>query len=121
MQRKFSIFSARCAGVSRSSTLINAPATHLPGWNIVDEDTTSKLIDGARNSGYTEFVLRRNITISLDEKVARWARLKAAENDTSVSRLLADQLEQQMVRDSEYERARVQSRQQRSGEARHRI
>lgn len=59
--------------------------------------------------------------ISLDEKVARWARLKAAENDTSVSRLLADQLEQQMVRDSEYERARVQSRQQRSGEARHRI
>ncbi len=28
--------------------------------------------------------MKRNITISLDEKVARWARVKAAENDTNV-------------------------------------
>ncbi|TVR03166.1 MAG: hypothetical protein EA403_07380 [Spirochaetaceae bacterium] len=53
---------------------------------------------------------RRNITIALDENVldenvARWARIKAAENDTSVSRLLADQLAKQMAQDSEYDRA----------------
>ena len=48
---------------------------------------------------------KRNITITLDENLARWARIKAAENDTSVSRLLADQLEKQMARDSEYKRA----------------
>ncbi|TVQ28294.1 MAG: hypothetical protein EA383_00805 [Spirochaetaceae bacterium] len=50
---------------------------------------------------------KRNITISLDAEVARWARVKAAENDTSVSRMLADQLEQQMVQDTEYERAQA--------------
>ena len=64
-----------------------------------------KLIDLARDSCNTGFVMKRNITISLDDNVARWARLKAAENDTSVSRLLAEQLEQQMARDSEYKRA----------------
>ncbi|MCA1754168.1 MAG: hypothetical protein LC641_05600 [Spirochaeta sp.] len=50
---------------------------------------------------------KRNITISLDAEVARWARIKAAENDTSVSRMLADQLEQQMAQDTEYERAQT--------------
>lgn len=62
-------------------------------------------IELTRFSCYTEIVKRRNITIALDENLARWARIKAAENDTSVSRLLAEQLEKQMVRESEYERA----------------
>jgi hypothetical protein len=47
----------------------------------------------------------RNITIALEENVARWARLEAARHDTSVSRLLARILEEQMVQEDEYERA----------------
>ena len=35
----------------------------------------------------------RNITITLDENVARWAKIEAARRDTSVSRLLASILE----------------------------
>jgi len=31
----------------------------------------------------------RNITIALEESVARWVRIEAATQDTSVSRLLA--------------------------------
>lgn len=50
--------------------------------------------------------MKRNITISVDEEVARWARIKAAEKDTSVSRLLAEQLERQMLQDREYEQAK---------------
>lgn len=49
---------------------------------------------------------KRNVTIALDEEVARWARVKAAEADISVSRLLAMHLEQQMARESGYEQAR---------------
>lgn len=47
----------------------------------------------------------RNITITLEEAVARWARMEAAKQDTSVSRLLAGILERQMLQDEEYERA----------------
>lgn len=44
----------------------------------------------------------RNVTVSLDEDVALWARLEAARRDTSVSRLLGDLLKQQMVREERY-------------------
>lgn len=47
----------------------------------------------------------RNVTITLEESVARWARLEAARQDTSVSRLLGGILERQMLHDDEYERA----------------
>ena len=47
----------------------------------------------------------RNVTVSLEEEVALWARLEAARRDTSVSRLLGDLLKQQMHRESRYERA----------------
>jgi hypothetical protein len=47
----------------------------------------------------------RNITITLEETVARWARIEAARKDVSVSRLLADILRSQMVGEEEYERA----------------
>jgi hypothetical protein len=39
----------------------------------------------------------RNITITLDEEVARWARIEAATNDTSVSRLIAALLKDRML------------------------
>ena len=47
----------------------------------------------------------RNITITLEESVARWARMEAAKEDTSVSRLLARILEERMVQQDEYGRA----------------
>ncbi len=47
----------------------------------------------------------KNVTLSLDEDVARWARIRAAELDTSVSRMLADQLREMMARDLSYRSA----------------
>lgn len=47
----------------------------------------------------------KNVTLSLDEDVARWARIRAAELDTSVSRLLSDQLREMMARDQSYRAA----------------
>ena len=47
----------------------------------------------------------RNVTITLEEKVARWARIEAARNDTSVSRLLAAILKERMEDGDSYERA----------------
>ena len=47
----------------------------------------------------------RNITITLEENVARWARLEAARRDTSVSRLLAGVLRQHMRETDGYEHA----------------
>ncbi len=52
-------------------------------------------------SCYTDFVLK-NVTITLPEEVALWARKRAAEENTSVSRLLGSILEAQMRRSDEY-------------------
>jgi DNA-binding winged helix-turn-helix (wHTH) protein len=50
-------------------------------------------------------VRTRNVTVSLDEEVALWARLEAARRDTSVSRLLGDLLRERMTREKRYETA----------------
>lgn len=47
----------------------------------------------------------KNITITLDEKTAAWARVRAAEQNTSVSRLVGDMLQKQMSEASNYEKA----------------
>lgn len=47
----------------------------------------------------------RNVTITLEEDVARWARLEAARQETSVSRLLGRILEERMAQQDEYGRA----------------
>jgi len=47
----------------------------------------------------------RNVTVTLEEEVARWARLEAARRDTSVSRLLGEILKQRMSEGHEYRRA----------------
>lgn len=47
----------------------------------------------------------RNITISVSEEAARWARRKAAEENTSVSKLVGRMLENQMRMSDEYWRA----------------
>ncbi len=45
----------------------------------------------------------RNVTVTLDEETARWARLEAARRDVSVSRLIRELLGQQMGRQESYE------------------
>jgi hypothetical protein len=47
----------------------------------------------------------RNITITVSEEVALWARRTAAEENTSVSRLVGSMLEERMRRSDEYWRA----------------
>ncbi len=49
--------------------------------------------------------LLRNVTVTLEEDVALWARLEAARRDISVSRLLGEILKQQMLEANRYERA----------------
>jgi hypothetical protein len=47
----------------------------------------------------------RNVTVTLEEPVARWARMEAARKDTSVSRLLGAILKERMLHDDGYDRA----------------
>lgn len=44
----------------------------------------------------------KNVTITLDEEVAHWARIRAAEKDTSVSRLVSELLREKMVFEDNY-------------------
>lgn len=47
----------------------------------------------------------RNITVTLEEGLARWARLEAARRELSVSRFLAAVLRERMRGNSDYDRA----------------
>jgi len=45
----------------------------------------------------------KNVTITLDEKVAAWARIRAAERETSVSRLVGEMLKERMLEEESYQ------------------
>ncbi|HEX4133840.1 MAG TPA: hypothetical protein VHY84_04390 [Bryobacteraceae bacterium] len=47
----------------------------------------------------------KNVTITLTEEVALWARKRAAEENTSVSRLVGKMLETQMRQSDDYREA----------------
>jgi len=47
----------------------------------------------------------RNVTVTLEEDVAQWARIEAARQDTSVSRLLGALLKERMSGYDGYEKA----------------
>ena len=47
----------------------------------------------------------RNVTITLDEETARWARIQAADRDVSVSRFIAELLRDRMIGAGDYEEA----------------
>lgn len=47
----------------------------------------------------------KNVTVSMDDAVAEWARLEAARRNTSVSRLLGELLAEKMRHDDAYQRA----------------
>ena len=48
----------------------------------------------------------KNVTITLDEKVASWARIRAAEHETSVSRLVGEMLKEKMRAEESYNTSR---------------
>jgi hypothetical protein len=41
----------------------------------------------------------KNVTITLEEELARWARIEAARRETSVSRMVGEMLEEKRKRD----------------------
>jgi hypothetical protein len=47
----------------------------------------------------------KNVTVTMEESVAEWARLEAARRNTSVSRLVGEMLAEKMRHDDAYERA----------------
>ena len=51
-------------------------------------------------------VVRRNVTITLDDETARWARVEAAKHDTSVSQFVGYLLHMRMEEQRGYEQAR---------------
>lgn len=48
----------------------------------------------------------KNVTITVDEDVVRWAKVWAARNDSSLSRMLGETLREMMLQETSYERAR---------------
>ena len=44
----------------------------------------------------------KNVTITLDEKVARWVKIRAADQNASVSYLVGELLRQRMLDDEKY-------------------
>ena len=51
---------------------------------------------------------KRNVTITLTEDVARWARVRAAEHDTSVSQFVGELLSERMAEETSYQAAMQQ-------------
>jgi len=47
----------------------------------------------------------KNVTVTMEDAVAEWARLEAARRNTSVSRLIGEMLAEKMRRTDRYERA----------------
>lgn len=47
----------------------------------------------------------KNVTVSMDETVARWIRRAAADRETSVSRFVGDVLREKMAAEDQYARA----------------
>jgi hypothetical protein len=45
----------------------------------------------------------KNVTITMEDSVADWARIEAAKRNTSVSRLVGEMLAEKMRRDDAYE------------------
>src|SRR5208282_5877967 len=74
----------------------------LPGWAAEDGCPHMVRCRPTLFSCYTDFVTiakskaqLRNVTVTLEEDVAKWARIEAARRDTSVSRLLGELLKEQ--------------------------
>lgn len=71
---------------------------------------TSPIHAPALDTGFVlhHFSVMKNVTITLAEEVARWARVWAARHDTSLSRFLGNILRQKMEEEEGYDRAMQQ-------------
>lgn len=49
--------------------------------------------------------MKKNVTIVMDEETARWVRVEAARQDTSVSQYLGGLVERERRRDQQYDSA----------------
>ena len=49
----------------------------------------------------------KNVTVTMDEETARWARIEAAKRDVSLARFLGDILRERMAGEGAYEQARA--------------
>jgi hypothetical protein len=47
----------------------------------------------------------KNVTVTMEDQVADWARIEAARRNTSVSRMIGEMLAEKMRHDDAYERA----------------
>ena len=47
----------------------------------------------------------KNVTVTMEDLVADWARMEAARRNTSVSRMIGEMLAEKMRHDDAYERA----------------
>jgi hypothetical protein len=47
----------------------------------------------------------KNVTVTMEDSVAEWARMEAARRNTSVSKLVGEMLAEKMRRTDSYERA----------------
>ncbi len=54
---------------------------------------------------FHEIRVMKNVTVTLDEKTARWARVEAARNDVSMSAFLREMLERAMAAHESYPEA----------------
>jgi len=48
----------------------------------------------------------KNVTITVEEDVLRWAKVTAAQQETSVSRMLGEELRHKMLQEKAYERGK---------------
>lgn len=48
----------------------------------------------------------KNVTITVDEEVLKWAKVWAARHETSISRMLGEELRRKMLLETQYDRAR---------------
>ena len=53
--------------------------------------------------------MKQNLTVRLDSGTIRKAKVLAAKRSTSVSRLVADEIDRLVQQDEEYEQARVEA------------
>src|SRR5260370_5541391 len=86
-------------------------SSHLSIIDKIDKSRKQEgfLVQVTRVSCYTVFVSQanrlRNVTVTLEEDVAQWARIEAARRDTSRSRLLGERLKERLSAQEGYERA----------------
>ena len=57
----------------------------------------------------------KNVTVTMEDTVADWARMEAARRNTSVSRLIGELLAEKMRHDDAYERAMREALESRAG------